>query len=55
MQRAITAMALDLLESARHPRTTVQTPFHWDDDAWRAGYMRLDSPSAAETPPERSG
>ncbi len=40
MQRAIFAMALDLLESARHPRTTVQTPFVWSaDDAWKADYL----------------
>ena len=42
MQRAITSMGLDLLETARFPRTTVQTPFSWGDDAWRAGYMRVD-------------
>ena len=32
MQRAIVGMALDLVESARLPRTTVQTPFRWSDD-----------------------
>ncbi len=42
MQRAITGMGLDLLEGARFPRTTVQTPFSWGDDGWRAGYMRVD-------------
>jgi hypothetical protein len=42
MQRAITGMGLDLLEGAQFPRTTVQTPFSWGDDAWRAGYMRVD-------------
>ena len=42
MQRAITTMALDLLEAARFPRTTVQTPFSWGDDGWRDGYMRVD-------------
>jgi len=42
MQRAITTMALDLLESATSGRTTLQTPFTWDDDAWRAAYMRVD-------------
>jgi hypothetical protein len=42
MQLAITSMGLDLLESARFPRTTVQTPFSWGDDAWRAGFMRVD-------------
>jgi hypothetical protein len=42
MQRAITGMALDLLETARFPRTTVQTPFAWPDQSWRANYMRID-------------
>jgi hypothetical protein len=42
MQRATVAMALDLLEKAWAPRTTVQTPFHWGHDAWRANYMRVD-------------
>ena len=40
MQRAILGMALDLLESARAPRTTVQTPFVWGPDpAWKADYL----------------
>jgi hypothetical protein len=42
MQQAITAMAVDLLESAAYPRTTVQAPFSWGDDTWRARYMRVD-------------
>jgi hypothetical protein len=43
MQRAIVAMALDLLESARLPRTTVQTPFQWsDDETWKQNYARVD-------------
>jgi hypothetical protein len=43
MQRAIVAMALDLLESARLPRTTVQTPFRWsEDESWKANYARVD-------------
>jgi hypothetical protein len=41
MQRAIVGMALELLESARFPRTTVQTPFCWPTDDWRANYMRV--------------
>lgn len=44
MQRAIVGTAFDLLETARHPRTTVQTPFHWDvTGAWRRAYMQLPS------------
>ena len=42
MQRTIVGTALNLLETARFPRTTVQTPFRWDADGeWRASYMRL--------------
>jgi len=48
MQRAIVGYALDLLESARVPRTTVQTPFTWsDDEAWKDAYARID-PEQAE-------
>ena len=51
MQRAILGMALDVFESARHPRTTLQTPFQWDATGgeWRATYMRIPPES------ERSG
>ena len=42
MQQAITAMAVDLLESAPYTRTTVQAPFSWGDDTWRARYMQVD-------------
>jgi D-proline reductase (dithiol) PrdB len=36
-------MALDLLESARRPRTTVQTPFVWsEDESWKQSYARVD-------------
>ena len=45
MQREIIGIALDLLESARHPRTTVQTPFRWGDtDKWRYEYMKTPEP-----------
>jgi hypothetical protein len=49
MQRAIVGMALDLFESARMPRTTVQTPFVWDaeDHGWKDRYARVD-PAEAE-------
>jgi D-proline reductase (dithiol) PrdB len=44
MQQRIVSMGLDLLESARAPRTTVQTPFMWSDDhSWRDNYMRIDA------------
>ncbi|MHB8910802.1 MAG: hypothetical protein ACYDAA_18155 [Syntrophales bacterium] len=42
MQRAIVGIALTLLERAWMPRTTVQTPFRWDNDAWRDAFMRVD-------------
>ena len=43
MQRAIVGIALDVLETATFPRTTVQAPFTWPrGDAWRANYMRVD-------------
>ena len=42
MQRTIVGTALDLLETARFSRTTIQTPFRWDAGGeWRASYMRL--------------
>ncbi|HXH20839.1 MAG TPA: hypothetical protein VNN10_02335 [Dehalococcoidia bacterium] len=44
MQREIVRIGLELLESARRPRTTVQTPFVWsEDNSWRDNYMRIDS------------
>jgi len=39
MQRAIVGLGLDVLEHARWPRTTVQSPFAWGDDEWRRNYM----------------
>ncbi len=48
MQRAIVGYALDLFESATLPRTTVQTPFVWSEDAsWKERYARVD-PERAE-------
>jgi hypothetical protein len=44
MQRSIVGMALDVLESAVAPRTTVQTPFRWsDDDGWKQAFARVDA------------
>ena len=42
MQRAIVGTALDLLERAWTPRTTVQSPFGWGNDEWRDAFMRVD-------------
>jgi hypothetical protein len=48
MQRRIVGLALDLLESATVPRTTVQAPFIWSEDpSWRERYARID-PNQAE-------
>ncbi len=48
LQRAIVGHALDLLETAVLPRTTVQAPFVWSEDvAWKERYARID-PAAAE-------
>lgn len=42
MQHTILAIALNLLESAAYPHTTVQAPFRWDQSAdWRRTYMEL--------------
>ena len=45
MQKDIAGGALDLLERAFVPRTTVQRPEVWsheDNDAWRANFMHVD-------------
>lgn len=43
VQRAIVEIGLETLETARRPRTTVQTPFVWSaDQSWRDNYMRVD-------------
>ncbi|MDP7546557.1 MAG: hypothetical protein QGF20_04625 [Alphaproteobacteria bacterium] len=49
MQRQIIAMALDLLENAEAPRTTVQTPFEWSKgDAWKAKVFTQEQPWQTE-------
>ncbi len=50
MQSAIVGQALDLLERAWQPRTTVQSPVVWnpDDDGWRTRFMRVDDTNRAE-------
>lgn len=48
MQQAIVAQALDLLETATAPQTTVMAPFQWNGDpGWRAVYNRV-TPENAE-------
>ena len=40
MQRGIFSLALEVLERAFVPRTTVQTPYLWSEDqAWRGRYL----------------
>jgi hypothetical protein len=42
-QRGLLAMALDLLEAASAPRTTVQSPYRWTEDpSWKDDFYRLD-------------
>ena len=41
MQSQLLDMALELIESATLPRTTVQTPFSWDTNEWRENYMAV--------------
>ena len=48
MQRHIADQALDLLERAYAPRTTVQSDVVWGDDSWRTNYMRVDDSNRAE-------
>ena len=42
MQRSIVGTALDLLKQAWMPRTTIQTPFSWENDQWRDEFMKVD-------------
>jgi hypothetical protein len=42
MQRSIMNMALELLQFAWQPRTTVQAPFIWsEDETWRKAFMHV--------------
>jgi D-proline reductase (dithiol) PrdB len=44
MQREVVQLALDTLEAATGPRTTVRSPVSWKDDpGWRARYGRVDA------------
>ena len=43
------ALALDVLESAPAPRTTVQSPLRWSDDAdWKLDYLNVERLSTEE-------
>jgi len=44
-QRQITALAMDLFESAQGPRTIVQTPFQWSrGEAWKDKVFTQEQP-----------
>ncbi|MDP2854463.1 MAG: hypothetical protein Q8O28_09515 [Smithellaceae bacterium] len=43
MQQSIAGIALDLLERAWMPRTTIQTPYQWHNDEWREVFMKVDA------------
>lgn len=49
MQRSIAELAVDVLENAFVPRTTVQAPFVWDDadDDWRVRFMHVGDDNRA--------
>ena len=48
MQRTIAELALDVLERAIAPRTTVQAPVVWDDDhGWRDRFMHVGDDNRA--------
>jgi hypothetical protein len=42
-QRGLVTMALDLLENAGAPRTTLQSPYRWaEEPSWKDDFYRLD-------------
>ena len=48
-QAATLALALDLLETATAPRTSVQSPLRWSEDAdWKLDYCNIERLSAEE-------
>ncbi len=54
MQRHIVAMALDVLETATQPRTTVEVPFKWRaGDAWKDKVFTVEQPFLSPDAHER--
>lgn len=48
-QRLTLGLALDLLASARAPRTTVQSPLVWSEDpGWKADFCNVDRIPSSE-------
>ena len=41
MQRQIVSLALDVVDSAIVPRTSVQAPVRWGSDDWRNAFMEI--------------
>ena len=41
MQQSIISLALDVVDTAIVPRTTVQAPVHWGSDNWRSAFMEV--------------
>ena len=41
MQQSIISLALDVVDTAIVPRTTVQAPVHWGSDNWRRAFMEV--------------
>ena len=54
-QRTTLGLALDLLESARAPRTTVQSPLAWSEDpGWKVDFCDLGRIPSSELASRRS-
>lgn len=53
MQLEIAALAVDLLDSAIAPRTTVQAPVKWATDEWREKFMAIDADGQPVKPDPR--
>ena len=47
-QNTIVSTALDVLESAVFPRTTVQAPVRWGSDDWRDAFMAVTDENRAK-------
>ena len=51
MQTQIADLAMDVLEKAFAPRTTIQAPVVWDEDddaGWRARFMHVGDDNRAQ-------
>jgi D-proline reductase (dithiol) PrdB len=47
-QRATLELALEVVDRARWPRTTVKAPYRWPTNDWRENYMRVDESNRSE-------